>query len=71
MSKKKISLKLEFHLLGKTSIPSVSFIGMDDYGVPFTSDADVPGTPEGDAFSEFSKAAHKFCRKLKDAGELG
>lgn len=70
MSEKKIALKLEFHLQGKSRIPAVSFLGLDNYGVPFTGHRDTLGTPNGDAFEAFSKAAHKFCKQLKDAGEL-
>jgi hypothetical protein len=67
---RQIKVTLEFSLRGKNRIPSVSFIGADDYGVPLTGVADVPGTPAGDAFSAFSKAAYKFCSAMKDAGEF-
>lgn len=70
MIDKKIALKLEFYLRGKSGIPSVSFIGLNNYGVPFTGCGDVPGTPAGDAFDAFSKAAYKFCKAMKDAGEF-
>jgi hypothetical protein len=66
----KITLKLEFYLRGKNRIPSVSFHEVNNYGVPLTSNADVPGTPAGDAFYAFSKAAHKFCKAMKDVGEF-
>ena len=65
-AEKQIGLKLEFHLRGKRKIPAVSFIGVGNYGVPLTGHNE-----ETTAFDEFSKAAHKFCRAIKDAGELG
>ena len=65
MTEKKIALKLEFHLRGKSGIPDVSFIGLKNYGVPLTGCEDVPGTPAGDAFDAFSKAAQQVLRSDK------
>lgn len=70
-TEKRIALKLEFYLRGKSGIPSVSFIGLSDYGVPLSGCAAGPGTPAGDAFDAFNEAAHKFCKVMKDAGDFG
>ena len=67
---KRIGVELEFYWRGKKKIPSVSFMEVDGQGIPFTAHTHVMGTPEGDAFNAFSKAAHEFCQKLIDAGEL-
>jgi hypothetical protein len=68
---KRIALKLEFYWRGKRKNPSVSFIeGVEGEGIPFTAHTDIKGTPEGDAFDAFYKAAHAFCKQLVDAGEL-
>ena len=66
----KIKLMLEFKLHKKSKKPQVSFIGVDGYGVPLTYYGDVPGTVGGDAFAAFSKAAHKFCKEMRDQGEF-
>lgn len=63
---KQIELRLEFRLLGKSKKPAVSFIGVRNGGVPLTAHNEP--TP---AFDEFSKAAHKYCKAIADAGELG
>lgn len=66
---KRVTVKLEFYLRGKTKIPSVNFIeGCRDEGIPFTSASctEVQIT----AFSKFNKAAHEFCKQLADAKEL-
>jgi hypothetical protein len=65
---KRIRMVLEFYHRGKTKIPSVSFIAGDDEGLPFASDKN--SKQEKAAFSELSKAAHEFCKKLVVAGEL-
>lgn len=62
---KKIALNLEFFLSGKK--PQVSFIGVGDHGVPMTAYKDAK---QAEAFDEFSKAAHKFCKQMSDAGEF-
>lgn len=67
---KRIGIELEFYWRGKRKIPSVTFMEVDEQGIPFTSHAHVKGTPEGDAFSAFNKAAHEFCKALIKAGEL-
>ena len=67
---KRISIELEFYWRGKRKIPSVSFMEVDGKGIPFTSHAHVKGTPEGEAFAAFNKAAHDFCKALVQAGEL-
>jgi hypothetical protein len=71
---KKIKLMLEFSLHGKNGIPQVSFIGegkgIGHHGVPLSGVGDVPGTVGGDAFAAFSKAAHKFCKEMRDQGEF-
>lgn len=61
-----ITLRLEFHLQGKSKKPVVSFIGADEYGVPLTGHNE-----DTSAFDEFSRAAHKYCKAIADAGELG
>ena len=61
----RIALRLEFRLQGKSKKPAVSFIGVGDYGVPLTGHKE-----ETSAFDEFSKAAHKYCKAIADAGEL-
>ncbi len=76
MSNKRIALKLEFYLRGRTKIPSVSFIGMDGYGVPMTpsfrgkTPPDKELVKQNKAFDEFNAAAHKFCQEMAKAGEL-
>ena len=65
MKMKKIAITLEFHLRGKKNIPAVSFIGAEGYGVPLTGHNE-----ESAAFDEFSKAAHRYCKAIADAGEL-
>ena len=67
MAIKKIELKLEFSLRGRAKIPSVGFTGVGDFGVPMTAHKDAW---QGKVFSEFSKAAHKFCAEMKAAGEF-
>lgn len=67
---KRIGIELEFYWRGKTKIPSVSFMEVDGEGIPFTAHTHVKGTPEGDAFSAFNRAAHDFCKALVEAGEL-
>ncbi|MHB1952826.1 MAG: hypothetical protein ACYCOU_03675 [Sulfobacillus sp.] len=63
---KKIRLMLEFGV-SQGKKPRVSFLGVDDYGVPMTSHNDE----EQDAiFSKFSKACYEFCEELIEAGEL-
>jgi hypothetical protein len=62
---KRIALKLEFYLRGKHKKPAVSFLGVGNYGVPLTGHSE--DTP---AFDEFSRAAHKFCKQIAEAGEL-
>jgi hypothetical protein len=47
-------------------IPSVAFIGSEDYGVPMTPH--TRGDAENAAFDEFSKAAYKFCSQMAKAG---
>jgi hypothetical protein len=75
MSEKKIALKLEFYLRGKNRTPAVSFIGMNGYGVPLTPY--LAGTPPDSdlarmnaAFDKFSKAAHEYCKAMRDEGEF-
>lgn len=67
---KRIGIELEFYWRGKRKTPSVNYMEVDDEGIPFTSHAHVKGTPEGDAFAAFNKAAHDFCAALIEAGEL-
>jgi hypothetical protein len=64
---KRIGLRLEFYLRGKKRIPAVSFLGVDDYGVPMTSHNDPE---EWKIFDEFSKAAHKFCAAMQNMGKF-
>jgi hypothetical protein len=69
---KRIKIELEFYWRGKRKIPSVNFTeGKRDQGIPFTGHTDIKGTPKGDAFGAFNKAAHDFCKQLVDSGELG
>ena len=70
LTSKRIGIELEFYWRGKKKIPSVSFMEVDGEGIPFTSHEHVRGTPEGDAFAAFNKAAHEFCKALVEAGEL-
>ena len=70
MAGKRIGIELEFYHRGKKKIPSVSFMEVDDQGIPFTAHTHVTGTPEGDAFNAFNKAAHDFCKALVEEGEL-
>jgi hypothetical protein len=67
MKTKRIPLRLEFHLRGKSQEPAVSFIGIEDFGVPMTAYKDEK---QAEVFSEFSKAAHKFCAEMKKVGEF-
>ena len=67
VTKKRIALRLEFSLRGKNKIPAVGFIGVGDFGVPLTAHGDEE---QAVAFSKFSKAAHKFCKQMKDFGEF-
>jgi hypothetical protein len=67
---KRIGIELEFYWRGKRKIPSVSFTEVNGQGIPFTAHTHVKGTPEGDAFVAFNKAAHDFCKALVNAGEL-
>lgn len=67
---RRIGIKLEFYRRGKRKIPSVSFMEVGRQGIPFTARTHVKGTPEGDAFAAFNKAAHDFCKALVNAGEL-
>lgn len=67
---KRISIELKFSWRGKRKIPAVSFTEVDGEGIPFTSHTHVRGTPEGDAFNAFNKAAYDFCKALVKAGEL-
>jgi hypothetical protein len=75
MIEQKITLKLEFSLSGKSRKPSVSFTGMG-HGVPLTPSLGGKNPPDKElvkqnaAFDEFSKAAYKYCKEIKDAGEL-
>ena len=64
---KKIGLRLDFYLRGKKEIPSVSFGGVDGFGVPMTAYKDKE---QDKIFAEFSRAAHKFCTEMKKAGEF-
>ena len=64
---KRIALKLEFSLRGKRKIPQVAFIGVGNFGVPMTAYKD---RKQAAVFSKFSKAAHEFCKQMKDAGEF-
>jgi hypothetical protein len=64
---KRIGLKLEFYLRGKNKIPSVSFEGVGDFGVPMTAYKDKE---QDKVFAKFSMAAHKFCAEMKKAGEF-
>lgn len=71
LTSKKIKIDLDFYWRGKRKTPSVCFSeGAEDQGLPFTSHAHVKGTPEGDAWAAFAKAAHDFCKALIEAGEL-
>ena len=76
MSEKKIALKLEFYLHGKNRIPAVSFIGLNGNGVPLTPSLCGITPPDSDlmrmnaAFDKFSKAAHKYCKAMRDEGEF-
>lgn len=63
---KRIALKLEFYLIGKARTPSVGFTSLGQ-GVPMTAHNDAK---QAAIFSAFSNAAYRFCRELKDAGEL-
>ena len=64
---KKIGLRLDFYLRGKNQIPTVSFEGVGDFGVPMTAYKDKE---QDKVFAEFSRAAHKFCTEMKKAGEF-
>lgn len=68
IANERVALKLEFYLNGKKKVPSVSFIGVGDHGVPMTA---LNDQKQAAVFAEFSKAAHKFCKQMADAGELG
>jgi hypothetical protein len=54
----------------------VSFIGLNGNGVPLTPSLCGITPPDSDlarmnaAFDKFSKAAHEYCKAMRDEGEF-